>query len=786
MKVTRKEFLGGAAAWTVAGGSSVLAAAAKGPIRGTVRLADGWGLKDVVVSDGLVSVKTDGEGRFTLPAAHDYARFVFVSMPSGHWFPTGAYWQRLVPGKTEGYDFVLEKRKETNAQGGHRFIHFSDSEISGIDAVEERWRDELKAFAAAEDAAFIVHTGDICYRAGLVSHIKLMNTANMGRPVFYTIGNHDHIPGGPFGEYLFEELYGPTYFSFNAGGVHYIVTPMGWGDVRPNHSVARVAAWLKNDLALVPRGTPIIGFNHDLVSGNAQLNYGGVDLVAANLKAWCYGHWHIDFVRRQGTWLSIGTALPNKGGIDQSPAGWRLVHVDAKGEVTSEKRASGVEGSLELVAATRSRIAANAYRSTGRTLGVDYVVSRNGQELARGSMRRRTDWAWEANEPNLPKDAKVALTARFADGSVRTVTNDVADERLVASVNVGGNLFWCPPIASGDIVYAGIDDEGGTGNSGVVAYTADLSRELWRFKSVNVVRNAIACTAGTLFAQDLEGNLSALDAWTGAVRWQKRLSYGNGVGLSALCQGLAAQDGVVYAGEGRSLTAIRADGTVLWSNGGYGPGEGQNGALAVGGGVVIGGCNWNGLYGNDQASGKLLWSLKSAPWRFRAATARIVGAQTYAVAQKTVAILETKTGKIVRQRDLPSKTKSGLGPMDVATTPLVTDRLVIFGTVGHGLVALDRETLEDVWTVPVGTALAYTPEYLSAPMSVVSVAPVMAGGEIWFGASDGVVRAVDPATGKIVYRHALGAPVLSAAAVGKGLVYVADYGGNLTAFTLKS
>ena len=198
MKVTRKEFLGGAAALAVAGGNSALAAAAKEPIRGTVRLADGWGLKDVVVSDGLVSVKTDGEGRFTLPAAHDYARFVFVSMPSGHWFPTGAYWQRLVPGKTEGYDFVLEKRKETNAQGGHRFIHFSDSEISGIDAVEERWRDELKSFAAAEDAAFIVHTGDICYRAGLVSHIKLMNTANMGRPVLvlWTLAHRFRAPAG--------------------------------------------------------------------------------------------------------------------------------------------------------------------------------------------------------------------------------------------------------------------------------------------------------------------------------------------------------------------------------------------------------------------------------------------------------------------------------------------------------------------------------------------------------------------------------------------------------------
>ena len=53
-----------------------------------------------------------------------------------------------------------------------------------------------------------------------------MNTENMDCPVFYCIGNHDLVKG-KYGEELFENIYGPVYYSFDAGRVHYIVTPAG-------------------------------------------------------------------------------------------------------------------------------------------------------------------------------------------------------------------------------------------------------------------------------------------------------------------------------------------------------------------------------------------------------------------------------------------------------------------------------------------------------------------------------------------------------------------------------
>lgn len=75
-------------------------------------------------------------------------------------------------------------------------------------------------------------------------------SVNMEVPVYYCIGNHDLVKG-KYGEELFESIYGPVYYSFDAGNTHYIVTPMWVGDYRPGYTKEDVYHWLKNDLAQI-------------------------------------------------------------------------------------------------------------------------------------------------------------------------------------------------------------------------------------------------------------------------------------------------------------------------------------------------------------------------------------------------------------------------------------------------------------------------------------------------------------------------------------------------------
>ena len=192
-----------------------------------------------MVSDGLHVVKTASDGTFELPG-HDKARFVFITTPSG--FKTNNAYYQPIQGETSSYDFaLLPYDGAIQRNGAHQFIHISDTEIHGSTSLTEHadWVGNMRDYAANEGAAFIVHTGDICYDSGLKDHIRLMNTHNMQIPVFYTIGNHDLVRG-EYGEELFEQLYGPVYYSFDVGNVHYIVTPMPGGDYAPSYTQADV------------------------------------------------------------------------------------------------------------------------------------------------------------------------------------------------------------------------------------------------------------------------------------------------------------------------------------------------------------------------------------------------------------------------------------------------------------------------------------------------------------------------------------------------------------------
>ena len=155
-------------------------------------------LQGVCVSDGLNVVKT---------GKHDRQRFVFITTPSGYRSDHRHYLRAEGEGKS--YDFGLQEWKGRIARdGSHRFLHVADTEIFNT-VNQDDWANEIRDYAANGQAAFIVHTGDICYENGLKEHIRLMNASNMGCPVFYALGNHDLVKG-KYGEELFESIYGPA------------------------------------------------------------------------------------------------------------------------------------------------------------------------------------------------------------------------------------------------------------------------------------------------------------------------------------------------------------------------------------------------------------------------------------------------------------------------------------------------------------------------------------------------------------------------------------------------
>lgn len=776
-------------------------------------------MKGVSVSDGLNVVETASDGSFTLPG-HARERFIFITTPSGYQ-TFNAYYQKIVS-PTDEYNFgLMPSPRRIGKAGEHKFVHITDTEIFNTTDHED-WVSNLRDYAINESAAFIIHTGDICYEKGLKAHIKLMNTENMGCPVFYCIGNHDLVEG-KYGEELFESIYGPVYYSFDAGNVHYVVTPMAGGDHAPGYTHEDVYLWLKNDLAHVETGKQLMVFNHDLLTHDDSFVFkgesGSINLNEHNLKAWIYGHWHINYMKRQGDVYSICTSSPDKGGIDHSTSAYRVVTVDKEGRVSSDLRYTYLDKNICIatpdgnMTTNRIPLVVNAYSSVSPVKEIVYNCLLKGKPIVKNKkLHQATDWTWMSEmllaDKYRDKELTLQVTAYFRNGETtyaeKTFTarsgqseitlrdnwdNLLGNASHTASVgsatlnsplqlawvkNVGANIYLSSPLIHEGKIYVASVDENLRGEAAVYALDGKTGEMLWRYPVRNSVKNTIAIADGRVFAQDAQGFLYALQAETGELCWEKHLPVN---GLPALIDGLVTNEGVVYAGTGKGLGAYEAkSGKLLWRNEGWGQGEGTTSTLTQGNGLLIGSAQWSALYGNDSETGEKLWSVSDNGLRNRGASAAMHGSLLYLTSGTSFFILEAATGKVVVRKPLPYN-------VDVTSTPLLTDKEIIFGTAQKGLIALDRETLEEKWVCPVEDALIYTSPYTRKTSATIETSPLCVGKTVYATASDGNVYAIHKEDGKIEWKYSTGAPIFTSVAVSGNTLIVADFGGNVYAFS---
>lgn len=774
-------------------------------------------LGGIKVSDGLNVTETAKDGTYTLPG-HARQRFIFITTPSGYKTLNKHY--HKIDSRTNGYDFgLLTYHPGIGKDGSHQYVHVSDTEIFNTEG-NEAWVRNIREYAANENAAFIIHTGDICYENGMKKHIKLMNTENMNVPVFYCIGNHDLVKG-KYGEEVFENNYGPVYYSFDVANVHYIVTPMPGGDHKPGYTRLDVCRWLKNDLAHIKPGTPIVVFNHDILTYGDEFIYKGsqtesIDLNKHNLKAWVYGHWHINHMKKQGNVYTVCTSSLDKGGIDHSTSAFRIMHVDGKGDFSSELRYSYLNNSICIASpaghTASPEVTVNVYSSASPARRVTYTcLDRDKPVLRNKRLSQSSDWCWTATLPlkktHAGKELTIQVEAEFKNGeTVRSEKNFVylpqqADIRLTENwdnllgnathtakaaaaldsmpglawvKNIGANIYMTSPLIHNGDIYTASVDEDLKGRAHIYALDGKSGEIKWKYPVKSSVKNTIAIDNGLVFAQDVLGNLYAVDCESGKLCWESKLPVN---GLPALIDGLVACDGVVYAGTGKALSAFEArTGRRIWKNEGWSQREGTTSTLTQGNGILIGSVQWSALYGNDSKTGKMLWSVSNHGLRNRGASAAMHGSLLYLISEKSFFILEAATGRIIVRKPLPYN-------LDATSTPLLTDKEIIFGTANKGLVALDNETLEEKWNCPIGDALIYTAPYSRPTSGTIETSPALAGKTVYVGASDGGIYGIDKRTGKIVWKYTTGAPVFSSVAISGNTLIATDFGGNVYAFS---
>lgn len=780
-------------------------------------------LAGVMVTDGMNVVKTDKKGRFSL-SGFKKTRFISITTPAG--FETQQFYLPVKEDR-KSYDFIVTESERTKTRE-HSFIQITDTEVTGGVG---RWVTDLQQYIKNEQPAFLIHTGDICYEPGLTVHNQIVNAQTMDCPVYYCIGNHDLVKGN-YGEELYESIYGPTWYSFDVGNVHYVVTPIDRGDNPTDYTQRDVYNWLKNDLALMKKDQALVLFNHDLFTPGDNFVFKAdkkdiLDLRTFNTKAQIYGHMHYNYVRNQKGIYTICTGTPDKGGIDHSPSSFRDIKIDANDHLTTQLSYTFIEPQIAIVSPMKNQaapihpetgyqlpVSVNTYNSQAKTSSVSYVLSNpeGNREIAKGNLSPLTDWNWSGNI-QIPanengKKLNLTVTSSFNDGKEATATSQFLYQKdfkstaitgkdwntllqnashsggindsqiklplqLQWTANTGSNIFMASPLIVGQKVFIATTDDNTSLNTYICAFDFHSGKQLWKFRTENSVKNTIACENEIVVAQDASCNLYALDAASGKPLWQQYINLKN---YPYLSEGLTVDKGIVYAGIGAGLSAYDLKtGKVIWTNTDWKQREGSTTTLTIAGDVLISGTQWGGLYGNDIRTGKQLWKLSDNGLGNRGASPVYKDGKLWIISSKSFFLIEPQTGKVLQQKELSAN-------LDVTSTPLVTEHEIIFGSADRGVFALDKPTLFIKWRAETLPSLVYTAPYSSTPQAAVETSPVSSQGMVYIGASDGYLYAIDQSTGIIKDKLYFGAPVFSTIAVSGNRMIVCDFAGNVYCF----
>ncbi len=259
------------------------------PIRisGKVRSGDG-GIGGVSISDGLTVSQTMLDGTFEIVTTLDQD-FLRMSVPAGFRIPrnetgTSRFYRPIVSNGTGEMEAVFDLEPLDTSDEDHAIFLLAD--IQTETALELSWFHEqtvpdvqatIRALGNPE--AVGIAAGDIMF-----DHLELFpeyerGVSRMGIPFFQVVGNHDQDQDRPTdvgSTDTFSRHFGPRYYSFDRGAVHYVVLDdvFWFGSGYMGYLGSDQLRWLENDLRFVEAGRPVIVAAHIPVLGGRHIRLG--------------------------------------------------------------------------------------------------------------------------------------------------------------------------------------------------------------------------------------------------------------------------------------------------------------------------------------------------------------------------------------------------------------------------------------------------------------------------------------------------------------------------------
>ena len=284
----------------------------------------------------------------------------------------------------------------------------------------------------------------------------------------------------------------------------------------------------------------------------------------------------------------------------------------------------------------------------------------------------------------------------------------------------------------------------------------------------------LALSGGTLYATTTFGELLALDAASGAVKWRQKFE-------AAIHGAPTVSGGKVYVNSANSVAyAVAADtGRVAWRRAGVPTQHGSSGvaAPAVSGNVVVYPLANRSMLGVDAGSGDIRWVARVSGGRAGAARGVMRDFTGEPVVKGGLVYAATSAGRAVAV-GLQDGRIRWTADEGAQGTMAVAGGSVYFVTDQAKLVRLSAQDGDKIWQVDLPRyEKPDKPRKLKAIFP--AYGPILAGGRLWVASGDGLLRSYNPADGALLGAVALPAGAASRPITVAGLMMLMTEQGNL-------
>ncbi|MDE6528397.1 MAG: calcineurin-like phosphoesterase family protein [Muribaculaceae bacterium] len=284
-------------------------------IKGYVHDGD-KGVAGVLVSDGYSFARTDDSGAYYI-ASDPAAKEVFVVLPAGYEYAgvtngVPEFFKPLDGSGSMQADFALNPIGDDSS---FTFLVHADTQpeeyfnshvYTDMGNAYKDMQQSSDALAAADGFKPLnLHLGDIIYNGSAINYdysrfLSTLGSVGYNVPVLPTPGNHDRYYTTDYNKAmeLYRGTWGPVYYSFNRGKVHFISVDNVL--VKKNDAYTKgisdaAVEWLKKDLSYVEDGSRVVFYTHQPMTRNtsALKAYSGVLDILKNYEVLILtGHLH--------------------------------------------------------------------------------------------------------------------------------------------------------------------------------------------------------------------------------------------------------------------------------------------------------------------------------------------------------------------------------------------------------------------------------------------------------------------------------------------------------------